>query len=175
MDYKASGVDIDAGNEAVRRIRMLARSTFTAGVMSDIGSFGGLFRIDGLGSARRRALFGPRRLAAAIPSGGMRRILGSDAPPEDGVEERLVERRLELEAQAAELEDAIADLERREGLLRASRTSLERLLRLGTSDFDSREAELAELIRELTAREERLREDEADLTRRRCELGAVEL
>ena len=29
MDYKASGVDIDAGNEAVRRIRGLARSTFT--------------------------------------------------------------------------------------------------------------------------------------------------
>jgi phosphoribosylformylglycinamidine cyclo-ligase len=46
VDYKASGVDIDAGNEAVRRIRTLARSTFTSGVMSDIGSFGGLFRID---------------------------------------------------------------------------------------------------------------------------------
>ena len=46
MDYKASGVDIDAGNEAVRRIRALARSTFTAGVLSDIGSFGGLFRMD---------------------------------------------------------------------------------------------------------------------------------
>lgn len=46
MDYKASGVDIDAGNETVRRIRGLARSTFTAGVLSDIGSFGGLFRLD---------------------------------------------------------------------------------------------------------------------------------
>jgi phosphoribosylformylglycinamidine cyclo-ligase len=46
MDYKASGVDIDAGNEAVRRIRGLARSTFTPGVLSDIGSFGGLFRLD---------------------------------------------------------------------------------------------------------------------------------
>ena len=46
MDYKASGVDIDAGNETVRRIRALARSTFTSGVMSEIGSFGGLFRID---------------------------------------------------------------------------------------------------------------------------------
>src|SRR5688572_13884992 len=46
MDYKASGVDIDAGHEAVRRIRGLARSTFTAGVLSDIGSFGGLFRLD---------------------------------------------------------------------------------------------------------------------------------
>ncbi len=46
MDYKASGVDIDAGNEAVRRIRGLARSTFTPGVLSDIGSFGGLFSLD---------------------------------------------------------------------------------------------------------------------------------
>src|SRR6186997_3356300 len=46
MDYKAAGVSIDAGNEAVRRIRGLARSTFTEGVLSDIGSFGGLFRID---------------------------------------------------------------------------------------------------------------------------------
>jgi phosphoribosylformylglycinamidine cyclo-ligase len=46
MDYKAAGVNIDAGNEAVRRIRGLARSTFTEGVLSDIGSFGGLFRLD---------------------------------------------------------------------------------------------------------------------------------
>ena len=46
MDYKASGVDIDAGNETVRRIRSLARSTFTPGVLSDIGSFGGLFRLE---------------------------------------------------------------------------------------------------------------------------------
>jgi phosphoribosylformylglycinamidine cyclo-ligase len=46
MDYKESGVDIDAGNETVRRIRGLARSTFTSGVLSDIGSFGGLFRLE---------------------------------------------------------------------------------------------------------------------------------
>lgn len=46
MDYRASGVDIDAGNEAVRRIRGLARSTFTSAVLSDIGSFGGLFRLE---------------------------------------------------------------------------------------------------------------------------------
>ena len=46
MDYKAAGVDIDAGNETVRRIRGLARSTFTGGVLSDIGSFGGLFRLE---------------------------------------------------------------------------------------------------------------------------------
>src|SRR5258705_7926154 len=46
MEYKAAGVDIDAGNETVRRIRSLARGTFTPGVLSDIGSFSGLFRLD---------------------------------------------------------------------------------------------------------------------------------
>ena len=46
MDYKTSGVDIDAGTETVRRIRSLARSTFTSGVLSEIGSFGGLFQLE---------------------------------------------------------------------------------------------------------------------------------
>ncbi|HET9832482.1 MAG TPA: phosphoribosylformylglycinamidine cyclo-ligase [Vicinamibacterales bacterium] len=46
IDYRASGVDIDAGNETVRRIKTLAKSTFTPGVLSDIGSFGGLFALD---------------------------------------------------------------------------------------------------------------------------------
>lgn len=49
MDYKAAGVDIDAGNETVRRIRALARSTVTPGVLSDIGSFGGLFHMAAAG------------------------------------------------------------------------------------------------------------------------------
>lgn len=49
MDYKSSGVDIEAGNETVRRIKNLAKSTFTAGVLSEIGSFGGLFRLDPTG------------------------------------------------------------------------------------------------------------------------------
>src|SRR6187431_1892220 len=46
MDYRQSGVDIDAGNETVRRIKSLARATFTPGVLSEIGSFGGLFKLD---------------------------------------------------------------------------------------------------------------------------------
>src|SRR2546422_4655354 len=46
MDYKSAGVDIDAGNETVRRIKSLARATFTSGVLSEIGSFGGLFELD---------------------------------------------------------------------------------------------------------------------------------
>jgi phosphoribosylformylglycinamidine cyclo-ligase len=49
MDYKDSGVDIDAGNEVVRRIKGLARSTFTPGVLSDLGSFGGLFHLGARG------------------------------------------------------------------------------------------------------------------------------
>ena len=51
MDYKSSGVDIDAGNETVRRIKSLAQATFTPGVLSEIGSFGGLFQLDTTGSA----------------------------------------------------------------------------------------------------------------------------
>ncbi|MDH4067114.1 MAG: phosphoribosylformylglycinamidine cyclo-ligase, partial [Acidobacteriota bacterium] len=45
MDYKASGVDINAGTETVRRIKGLAQATFTPGVLSEIGSFGGLFSL----------------------------------------------------------------------------------------------------------------------------------
>jgi phosphoribosylformylglycinamidine cyclo-ligase len=44
--YSQSGVDIDAGNETVRRIKSLARATYTPGVISGVGSFGGLFRMD---------------------------------------------------------------------------------------------------------------------------------
>lgn len=39
--YKASGVDIDAGNESVRRIREHVKRTFTPDVRMDIGKFGG--------------------------------------------------------------------------------------------------------------------------------------
>jgi phosphoribosylformylglycinamidine cyclo-ligase len=49
MDYRQSGVDIDAGNETVRRIKSLARGTFTPGVLSEIGSFGGLFTLSAAG------------------------------------------------------------------------------------------------------------------------------
>lgn len=42
--YRESGVNIDAQDEALRDVRRIVRDTFTPGVMSDIGSFGGLFR-----------------------------------------------------------------------------------------------------------------------------------
>jgi len=51
MDYKSSGVDIDAGHEVVRRIRGLAQGTFTPGVLSEIGAFGGLFHLPTAGAA----------------------------------------------------------------------------------------------------------------------------
>src|SRR5881396_236735 len=46
MDYKKSGVDIEAGNEVVRRIRPIVRSTFRREGLTAIGGFGGLFRFD---------------------------------------------------------------------------------------------------------------------------------
>jgi phosphoribosylformylglycinamidine cyclo-ligase len=44
--YREAGVDIDAGNEFVRRITPLVRSTFRPEVLTDLGGFGGLFRFD---------------------------------------------------------------------------------------------------------------------------------
>jgi len=46
ISYAEAGVDIEAGDEAVRRIKALARKTFTKGVLSEIGYFGGFFRPD---------------------------------------------------------------------------------------------------------------------------------
>jgi phosphoribosylformylglycinamidine cyclo-ligase len=43
ITYKDAGVDIEKSNAAKKRIRKLARETFTPGVLSDIGSFGGMF------------------------------------------------------------------------------------------------------------------------------------
>ena len=41
--YEDAGVSIDAANVAVARIRQLARTTFNSNVLSEIGSFGGMF------------------------------------------------------------------------------------------------------------------------------------
>ena len=52
MDYRSAGVNIDAADEVVRRVRGLAQKTFTRGVLSDIGAFGGLFQPDLAGVER---------------------------------------------------------------------------------------------------------------------------
>jgi phosphoribosylformylglycinamidine cyclo-ligase len=44
VDYRQSGVDIESGDAAVERIKKIARATFTPGVLSEIGAFGGMFR-----------------------------------------------------------------------------------------------------------------------------------
>ena len=43
IDYKSAGVDIDAGNEAVDRIKDGVKSTFTSSVLTGLGSFGSLY------------------------------------------------------------------------------------------------------------------------------------
>jgi phosphoribosylformylglycinamidine cyclo-ligase len=43
IDYKSAGVDIDAGNEAVNRIKDGVKSTFTSNVLTGLGSFGSLY------------------------------------------------------------------------------------------------------------------------------------
>ena len=43
INYKDSGVDIDAGEEAVDLIKDKVKSTFSEHVLTDIGGFGGLF------------------------------------------------------------------------------------------------------------------------------------
>jgi phosphoribosylformylglycinamidine cyclo-ligase len=41
--YASAGVDIDAANRATEKIKQLARGTFNARTLSEIGSFGGMF------------------------------------------------------------------------------------------------------------------------------------
>ena len=44
LNYRAAGVDIDAADDAKRRIAALVESTFTAGARGRFGGFGGMFR-----------------------------------------------------------------------------------------------------------------------------------
>jgi phosphoribosylformylglycinamidine cyclo-ligase len=46
IDYKASGVDVEAGYEAVRLMKNDVKRTFRPEVLTDIGGFGGLFALD---------------------------------------------------------------------------------------------------------------------------------
>ncbi len=46
LTYSQAGVDIEAGEKAVERIKEHVRSTFRPEVVGDIGGFGGLFALD---------------------------------------------------------------------------------------------------------------------------------
>lgn len=49
LRYADAGVDIDAADDAIERAKGAIRKTFNSRVLADVGSFGGLFRADGLG------------------------------------------------------------------------------------------------------------------------------
>jgi phosphoribosylformylglycinamidine cyclo-ligase len=46
ITYADAGVDIERANRTKQRIKYLAHKTFTKGVLSEIGGFGGLFAVD---------------------------------------------------------------------------------------------------------------------------------
>ena len=46
LSYLDAGVDIDAGNELVERIKPAVKSTNRSGVLTGLGGFGGLFQLD---------------------------------------------------------------------------------------------------------------------------------
>ena len=48
IDYKSAGVDIEAGNETIKRIKKTVESTFSPAVLTEIGSFGALYDLQGL-------------------------------------------------------------------------------------------------------------------------------
>ena len=54
--YRDAGVNIDAANEAVMRMREHIRSTFIPGVLTDVGSFGGMFALSGMSSYQEPVL-----------------------------------------------------------------------------------------------------------------------
>lgn len=79
LTYKASGVDIRAGDEAVRRLTPHARGTYRPEVLGDIGAFAGFFRVpagyrepvfvastDGVGSKLRVAFLTGRHDTVGI-------------------------------------------------------------------------------------------------------------
>lgn len=45
LNYKSAGVDIEAGNELVERIKPIAAKTKTAGVLAGLGGFGSMFEL----------------------------------------------------------------------------------------------------------------------------------
>ncbi|HEX4823122.1 MAG TPA: phosphoribosylformylglycinamidine cyclo-ligase [Candidatus Polarisedimenticolaceae bacterium] len=51
LSYKDSGVDIDAQDEGLRRIKAALQATRTKGVLADLGAFGGMFAPDLAGLA----------------------------------------------------------------------------------------------------------------------------
>ncbi len=84
ISYKDSGVDVERGYEAVRLMKEHVKSTYTDGVLGDIGSFGGFFRMpkgmkepvlvagtDGVGTKLRYAILSGRHETIGIDAVAM--------------------------------------------------------------------------------------------------------
>lgn len=85
LTYADAGVDIEAGNEAVRLMRGAVRSTYRPEVLADIGSFGGFFALnagkykepvlvsgtDGVGTKLRVAMLADRHDTIGIDAVAM--------------------------------------------------------------------------------------------------------
>ena len=79
--YAAAGVNIDAGNEAVKRIKQHARSTFNPNVLTDLGFFGSLYQmpddsnkvlvssVDGVGTKLKMSVRQCKRVAPITDAG----------------------------------------------------------------------------------------------------------
>eukprot|EP00581_Thalassiosira_minuscula_P034534 CAMPEP_0184468886 /NCGR_PEP_ID=MMETSP0740-20130409/81962_1 /TAXON_ID=385413 /ORGANISM="Thalassiosira miniscula, Strain CCMP1093" /LENGTH=87 /DNA_ID=CAMNT_0026844631 /DNA_START=21 /DNA_END=281 /DNA_ORIENTATION=+ len=78
ITYAEAGVDIDAGNALVERIKPAAKSTARPGVMSGLGGFGALFDLKGAG-------FTDPVLVAATDGVGTKLRIAIDTGNVDGV------------------------------------------------------------------------------------------
>jgi phosphoribosylformylglycinamidine cyclo-ligase len=56
ITYKDAGVDVHRGYEAVAQMKKYVQSTFTEGVLTDIGSFGGSFSLAGFAGMKEPIL-----------------------------------------------------------------------------------------------------------------------
>ncbi len=112
--YKAAGVDVTAGYEAVKLMKPMVESTFTKGVMGTLGGFGGLFRpdfkgmadpilvsgTDGVGTKLKYAFLIEKHDTIGIDCGGDVRQRHSSAGREAAVLPGLLRGRLYPEAEA---------------------------------------------------------------------------
>lgn len=84
ISYKDSGVDVERGYEAVRLMKEHVKSTYTDGVLGDIGSFGGFFKMpkgmkepvlvagtDGVGTKLKYAIISDRHDTIGIDAVAM--------------------------------------------------------------------------------------------------------
>jgi phosphoribosylaminoimidazole (AIR) synthetase len=57
LSYRQAGVDIDAGNELVERIKPAVKNTMRPEVLTGLGGFGALFELEAAGTEARTEKF----------------------------------------------------------------------------------------------------------------------